>query len=221
MNKTNSIIIFFLLLLSIQSCSYHWSKYELTNGEKLWVRSYKDYQKQEHYEDKLIFKNRKSDQAYQKYSGIITSDTTHGSTFIQFDSVRVYLFGDAYKFKSVFTSGLISGQMLFCKMNSSCKPIKEIKITDAVTGEPIIENLWGWTGYTITIDYFEELKNIKSKPTQRKFKFWVYPYKIRFNGGNSIYLLELTNDKANKKTDMEEFIKGASVTLLMYESTMI
>ena len=106
-------------------------------------------------------------------------------------------------------------------MDSSCKPTQGLRITNAETGEPIIENLWGWTGHTITIDYFEELKNIKSNPTQRKFKFWVYPYKIRFNGANDIFLLELTNDNANEQTDLETFIEGAKVTFLTKARTMI
>lgn len=222
MRKTPQILTLTILtILTFQSCSYHWKRIEATNGNKFWVREYKDYEKQEEFEDRYIFNNWKIDQTYQKYSGNITSDTTHGSTFIQYDSVRVYLFRGTDKFKSIFTSGLISGQLLYCKMDSSCKPIEGLKITNADTGEPIIENLWGWTGHTITIDFFEEIKNIKSKPTQRKFKFWVYPYKIRFNGANDIFLLELTNNNANEQTDIETFIKGASVTLLTKARTMI
>lgn len=181
----------------------------------------KTTKKKEQFKDRYIFKNRKRDTTYQKYTGQIVADTTHGSTFIQFDSVRVYLFSKTDKYKSIFTSGLISGQMLYCEMDSSCKPIEGLRFTDAETGEPIIEDLWGWTGHTITIDYFEELKNIKSKPTERKFKFWVYPYKIRFNGANDIFLLELKNENANKETDLETFIKGATVTLLVKAGSMI
>ena len=47
-------------------------------------------------------------------------------------------------------------------MDSTCIPTQGLKMTEVETGEPIIENLWGWTGHTITIDYFEELKNIKT-----------------------------------------------------------
>jgi len=221
MKTLQTLTIIVLASLTIQSCSYTWTRLEETNGKKFWVRQYKDYQKQELFEDRYIFKNWKRDTTHQKYSGHIISDTTHGSTFIQFDSVRVYLFRGTDKFKSVFTSGLISGQMLYCKMDSSCKPTQGLRLTNADTGEPIIESLWGWTGHTITIDYFEEMKNIKSKPTQRKFKFWVYPYKIRFNGGNDIFLLELTNDNANEQTDLETFIKGATVTFLTKARMMI
>ncbi len=220
--KTLQILtIIVLTSLTFQSCSYTWTRLEATDGKKSWVHQYKDYEKQEQFEDNYIFNNWKIEQAYQKYTGRITTDTTHGSTFIQFDSIRVYLFSGANKYKSVFTSGLITGQMLYCKMDSTCKPTQGLKMTDVKTGEPIIENLWGWTGHTITIDYFEELKNVKSKPTQRKFKFWVYPYKKRFNGGNAIFLLELTNEKATKQTDIDEFIKGATVTFITHARSMI
>lgn len=221
MKTLHKLTIAILTILIFQSCSFRWTRLEATNGKKFWVRQYKDNQKQEEFEDRYVFKNWKKEATYQKYTGSITSDTIHGSTFIQFDSVRVYLFSGANKYKSVFTSGLISGQMLYCKMDSTCKPTQGLKMTNVETGEPIIENLWGWTGHTITIDYFEELKNIKSEPTQRKFKFWVYPYKIRFNGGNAIFLLELTNEKATRETDIEEFIKGASVTFITHTRSMI
>lgn len=221
MKILQTLTITVLVTLTLQSCGYTWTRVEATDGKKLWVRKYKDIRKREQLEDRYIFKNWKRDQVYQKYSGSITSDTTHGSTFIQFDSVRVYLLQGTDRFKSIFTSGLISGQLLYCKLNSSCKPTEGLKLLNAETGEPLIENLWGWTGHTITIDYFEEMKNIKSKPTQRRFKFWVYPYKIRFNGANGIFLLELTNNNANKQTDLETFIKGSSVTLLTVARTML
>jgi len=208
-------------MLTGQSCGYTWIRLESTTGQKFWVRHYNDQQKQEQFEDHYVFKKWKKDQVYQRYTGNITSDTTHGSVFIQFDSVRVYLHGRAGTFSSIFTSGLISGQMLYCKMDSSCKPTEGLKGINIKTGEPMLEQLWGWAGHTITIDYFEEMKNIKSKPTQRKFKFWVYPYKIRFNGGNDIFLLELTNENATRDTDLESFIRGASVTFLDRVRTMI
>lgn len=215
------ITIIALTCLTIQSCNYTWTRLEATNGKNFWVKKYKNNQKQEQIEDRYIFKNWKRDTIYQKYSGKIISDTTHGATFIQFDSIRIYLFHGAENFKSVFTSGLISGQLIFCKLDRSCEQTQGLNLIDSKTGESIPENLWGWTGHTITIDYFEELKNIKSKQTERKFKFWVYPYKTRFNGSNDIFLLELMNENANENTDLETFIKGASVTFLIKARTMI
>jgi len=194
---------------------------ETENGEKFSIRNSKDSKKQVEFEDEYIFKNWPREQNYNKYSGVITSDTTHGATYIQFDSVRVYLFEETNRFQNIFSTGLLSGQMIYCKLDSLCTPTKEPVITNAETGEPIIEDLWGWTGHTLRIDYFEEIDYLKSKPTQRKFKFWVYPFKIRTSGFNYIFLLELTNKNANQQTDLETFIKGSSVTFLTKARSMI
>ena len=198
-----------------QSCSYTLKRVKTDSGKRIWTKTYKDYEVGERKRTQSNFKYWYHEQNYLKYSGNISNDTTHSTTFIMFDSVRVYLFGKTSKYKSVFNSGLVSGQMLYCAMDSSCKPYGNLfELTDSKTGEPIVQDLWGWTGHTIIIDYFEELDYVRCKPTQRRFKFWVYPYKIRFNGANNIFLLELTNDKADSKTDIETFIKGARVTFV-------
>ncbi len=221
MKQFKLIFFIFFLILSSQSCSFKWTRIINSKGEKYWTRQYKDNEKNEQLEDRTLFKQSKKNTIYQIYTGNIHTDTTHFTTFIQFDSVRVYLFNGTDLYKKVFTSGLISGQMIYCKLNSSCQPTPSIHILDALTKEPIVENLWGWTGHTITIDYFQEIKYIKSKPTKRKFKFWVYTYKKRFNGGNAIFLLELTNKMADKHTNLEEFIEGAEVTFLTHARSMI
>jgi len=178
------------------------------------------YEQDEIKMENAFFKNQYHPKTYKKYSGNIFTDTTHGSTFVQFDSIRVYLFEGTDSLKSIFTSGLLSGQMLYCTLDSSCEATPEIGMYDSL-GKLFIEDLWGWTGHTIEIDYFGLLTNVKSKPTERRFKFWVYPYKIRMNGGNDILFLELTNENADDKTDIETFIKGAKVTFLKRGWSMI
>lgn len=214
-----SIILIFSFF--IQSCSYQLKRIEDTEGNKYWTKYYKDYEKQELHYDKNVFKYEYQEESYPKYNGFIWSDTTHGSTFIQFDTVRVYLFKQTDFYKQIFTSGLVSGQMLYCKMDSTCQPTKGLEIRNAKTGEVIIENLWGWTGHTITIDHFEELQKPKSTDQTRRFKFWVNPYKHRFNGGNIIFILELTNSSATKETDLNSFIENAEVTFLKNVRMMI
>jgi hypothetical protein len=209
--------LFFLLTLSLvfQSCNYRWVRVETTDGKKVRIKEYKDYKVAEMKRDLYFFKYDYHEQTYPKYSGIITSDTIRGSAFIQFDSIRVYLNYGTSKYKSIFSSGLVSGQMIYCAMDSSCKPVNAaLVMVRSSTGDTIVENLWGWTGHTIQIDHFEELKYVNSKSTQRRFKFWVYPGKVRFNGGNDIFFLELTNDKADETTDIDDFIKGARVTFI-------
>lgn len=203
------------------SCSYQLKRIEDIEGNKYWTKYYKNYEKQEQHYDKAIFKYEYQKESYSKYQGPISSDTTHGSTYVQFDSVRIYLFKQTDFYKRIFTSGLVSGQMLYCKMDNTCQPPKGLEIRNAKTGNIVIENLWGWTGHTIVIGHFEELQKPKSSVQTRRFKFWVYPYKHRFNGGNIIFILELTNPNATKETDLNHFIENAEVTFLKNARVML
>jgi hypothetical protein len=55
----------------------------------------------------------------------------------------------------------------------------------------------------------EELKFLEISPRVKRFRFW-----LRLNGiaNPFVYLFELTNENATKQTDIENFIKGASLT---------
>ena len=200
--------------MTFQTCSYHWTKAKTSDGRTVWYKFYKDPKVRKIKKDQSVFKYNYKEKIYQKYSGILLTDTIHGSTFIQFDSIRIYLFNNTDQFKNIFISKLVSGQMLYCEMDSACRPIPETEFTNVETGKPILRDLWGWTGHTITIDHFEELNYVNSKPTQRRFKFMVFPEKVRFNGYNAVFFLELTNKQADNTFNLETFIAGAKVTFL-------
>ncbi len=207
--KTLQIVpLISLIILIIQSCAY--------NAEKLEAKMWKRMDRKDNQQYKYAFKHWNKGRTYQQYSGQIISDTSSDVTIIQFDSIRVILYSKDVKFKSIFTSGLVSGQMIYCARNSDCTPPKVFKMIDKKTGEQIYPRLSDWKGHTINAGDFEELKTIKSKPTQRKFKFLVYPSTIILNGISDIFLLELTNTNANNKTDLETFIKDARVTFLAF-----
>ena len=178
------------------------------DSPKMLAKNERKYEKDERKLDRIFFKNFYRSKTYSKYSGSISSDTIHHSTYIQFDSIRVYLFEHTDKYKSIFISGLVSGQMIYCALDSSCRAIEELETYS--NGKPYIHSLWGWTGHTIKIDYFELLNDVKSKSMQRRFKFWV----DGVGGGATVLILELTNEKADNKTDIESFIEGAKVTFL-------
>lgn len=211
-----------VLLAAVFSCSYRLIRVETPDGKHFWSKQYKDVELGERKEDQSVFKDWYNVQSHDRYSGNITSDTINGTTFVQFDSARIYLFDETSRYKNLFTSGLISSQLLYCTFNEDCKPVEPMYvITNTETGDTLVEDLWGWTGHTIRIEYFEELQHVHSKPTQRRFKFWVYPYKMRFNGSNSIFYIELTNENANRDTDLDTFIQGAKVTFIESPWSMI
>lgn len=162
-----------------------------------------------------VFKYHYTQFYFAKYSGHIFTDTAKDDIYIQNDSIRVYLTGNTKKYKSIFTSGLISGQMIYCALDSNCKPVEQhIFIHDRVTGKISYEDSYGWIGHTIKIDSIQLLKNVHSKPNQRRFKLWVDPYKFKYSYFYNIIFIELTNKNANSSTEFEKFVDGASTTFI-------
>ncbi len=67
------------------------------------------------------------------------------------------------------------------------------------------------SGISLRIGSLEELEFLSDNPKVKRFWFWLY----RPNMANpQVYLFELTNDKADKKTDWESFIKNAELTFV-------
>ncbi|MEI7595490.1 MAG: hypothetical protein WCK02_07050 [Bacteroidota bacterium] len=148
-------------------------------------------------ENSLIKKSSQIEkQEYSKYTGIITVDTIESMTFIQFDNSRVYLYIPKTKYKNIFATGLVSSQMIYCKISSNCEQFKSEEDGDTT--------IWGWDGPFIFIPMFDELAGTSTK---RIYKFMV----PRYSGGY-FFILELTNLKATKKTSYEDFIYGAKVS---------
>jgi hypothetical protein len=63
--------------------------------------------------------------------------------------------------------------------------------------------------YKLTISNFEELKFLNHSPTQKRFRFWLNRNTLL---NPTVCFIELTNQNATDKTDIETFIRGASLT---------
>ena len=66
-------------------------------------------------------------------------------------------------------------------------------------------------GIGITITAFHELKFLSSDPAIRRYKFWVF-YAGMANP--QVFFIELTNKNASEETDLQTFLKGATLTFL-------
>ena len=62
---------------------------------------------------------------------------------------------------------------------------------------------------SLTISDFEELKFLNKSNTQKRFRFWLFR---KGTANPTVCFIELTNDKANDKTDFTTFINGAVLT---------
>lgn len=63
--------------------------------------------------------------------------------------------------------------------------------------------------YRLSISNFEELKFLNHSPTQKRFRFWLNRNSLL---NPTVCFIELTNENATDKTDMQTFIRGASLT---------
>lgn len=148
---------------------------------------------------------------YPKKTQAITIDTSHQSIAIVCDTFRLYLANNAIKYKSIFTSGLISPKDIYCGIGQSCTEHDDLwsHIAGSLSskGKPRNEGVFS------TIDFTKEIKYTLSKPHKRRFVFHV---PANWNIGFAVYLIELTNKKANAKTDLETFIKGATLTYYQF-----
>ena len=66
-------------------------------------------------------------------------------------------------------------------------------------------------GVNLKIGNLEEMTFLSDNPKVRRFSFWLY----RPNIANPlVYFFELTNNKANEKTDWKSFVEGARLTFV-------
>ena len=72
---------------------------------------------------------------------------------------------------------------------------------------------------------FDELKSIHPDYKTKRFKFWIYYPKTNNPLTNRInpdeYYFELQNEKGNAKTEYDEFIKGARLTFIKFNTIVI
>ncbi len=185
MKKKLTYILIFILGFCQQSCKVTWDN----DGNRIRLKEDSNCGEHERYEIKILFRTQYKKQFFQKYSGNITIKERTDLTSVQFDSLTVNVRKDASKYNPLFTSGLLSAQML------------NVSIKD-----------------TNTICCFEELKYLKYPSTKKRFKFLVFERNM-FNP--CVYLLELTNENANEKTDLVTFINGSKLTFLFLKGIQI
>ncbi|MBK0403150.1 hypothetical protein I5M27_09150 [Adhaeribacter sp. BT258] len=205
------LIIIVLTLLST-SCSYKWAI--ITEGNKRFlIRDYKDYDDKDAYFAKLVFKKKYKPKVYSRYSGEIIIVNEDNFPEVQFDTVRVGIAPNAIKFIEIFSSGILNSEILYCTLDSLCRPPSPMQMRDAKTGE-IVKRYKGKTYKNyINVGLIEEPEQLKISPQRRRFKLWVDTTEGGY--GYDVVLVEITNLKVDSYVDIREFVKGASLTYIV------
>ncbi|MEQ1555005.1 MAG: hypothetical protein ABL929_12540 [Ferruginibacter sp.] len=158
---------------------------------------------QEDYWAERLFYEKYKKENYKRFTGHIN---VIDKNQIRFGNkiLRAYF---APELKSIFTQGIFYPQIITGDSVSPRKSNEEIsKMTDR---QRVFYNMT--QNDTLAIGEFEELKFLSKSPTIKRFKFWEYR---KWSANPKVYFIELTNTAADKSTDMETFIKGATLTFV-------
>lgn len=159
-------------------------------------------EQEDYWAEKLFYEKYKKEN-YKKFAGDIkVIDKNH----IRFGNkiLRGYF---SPELKSIFTQGIFYPQIITGDSVAPKKSNEEIsKMTD---GQKVFYNMT--QNDTLVIGEFEELKFLSKSPTIKRFRYWEYR---KWSANPQVYFIELTNTTADKSTDMETFIKGATLTFV-------
>lgn len=200
------------------------------------------YEKRQEKMTKAIFDNCEQGK-YHKYSGKINVEQTDDYVYYETDSIRIYLsyhffigflsnndtiakqtfytFQDIYG--QLFERGFLTSKMFICELNDSCKynDHNGWMIQEGDSLAPFNPDVFGYKGPLIKILNIEHKESLDTKTT-RKFEIWATTSKMEDGwGGFPVFYLELTNHNADKKTELKEFISGASLTCFRYGYSQI
>ena len=118
----------------------------------------------------------------------------------------------------LFGKGKLTGEMFYEKWKINPNADSRILINQ-IDGDTIKTKLWNNGKGSLTILNFEHIPKL-NKRTERRFVIWATTVKL-FGGGHSVFFLSLKNDKANKETDLTDFIKSATDFKLIYSHNEI
>ncbi len=207
-----SVKILIGLTLLVNSCNYKMTTIVDSSGDKHRVREYKNYDDQKVYNENRVFERPNQLDTNSRYNGSISLITTDSLQYVQYDSVRVVLGEKESKFIKIFSSGLLNSKVIYCTLDSLCRPPSPMLIKEVQTGKVVKPHIGDWYGDVIHIGLIEEPEHLKISPNKRRFKLWVNTIYGAY--GYNVFFIELTNHKVDSYVDIEEFVKNASLTFI-------
>ncbi len=187
-----SILIVSLITLIITcSCNYHYYTETDTKGVKHRLKEYKSGDLQQKEDDKLIVKKYYKPENYFVDSTCISKSDTS----VDCDTIKIIIHPDSKEYTCLFTKGIIPCRLLSLLYGEKNDPMR----IGLITNKEIIDT----TPKTLIIYKMHHLAFIKTGDTRRIISFKMTPY---------TYYIELTNEKAGRKTTTKEFIENSHLT---------
>ena len=168
--NSKKIPVLFLFVFVVATCSCHYKLYQASdiNGKKHWVRGYKSYRLEHRYYDRTIIKYKYKPETYNN-NPIYVSKT---DTTIDYDSIKVVILKDSKKYASIFTDGIITGNLI-SKFYGSTNNIPAVE--EEIIPAKIDTGIKIFKIYSV-----HPLTHVKTKKGHKFFQFHISPYLFYF-----------------------------------------
>ncbi|MDN3494266.1 hypothetical protein [Winogradskyella bathintestinalis] len=165
---------------------------------------FKNQGEQENYWAQELFKKEYKEQSYELYLNEIKEKD--GTEFI-YDNKSFSIYGIDEPLKLLFKKGILYPQLISGFTTENRKTEKELDSLSV--SERYFYELS--RGYNLTIMNLEELDFLSNSPKIKRFRFWLGRPK---SVNPQVYIFELTNENADKNTNLKEFITNSKLTFL-------
>jgi len=164
-------------------------------------REFKNQGEQEDYWAEELFETKYSKKHFDKFKGNIV---LNGDGFIFGDKTFVII-NTSKELKAIFSIGIFYSNIITGDTKSVVKSQAEL---DTLSAEQKVFYNMTRTD-SLTISDFKELKFLTKSPKYKRFKFWLWQKGF---ANPTACFIELINESATDKTDLPNFILGASLS---------
>tara|TARA_R110002033_G_scaffold170514_1_gene213207 strand:+ start:147 stop:797 length:651 start_codon:yes stop_codon:yes gene_type:complete len=210
-----------ILLLTFSIGCKSQSNLEQVNTEKSTELKppFKNQGEQENYWAQEFFKTKYEKQFYEKFSNDITEIAIN--EIEEIDEIQLFYDNKSFKIyeidkslKLIFIKGLLYPQLF---SGFSTEPRKSEKELDSLSvSERVFYEMS--RGDNLTISNLEELEFLSDSPKVKRFRCWLmFPKTVN----PRVYLFELTNENADKNTELKEFLENSELTFLKVSNILI
>jgi len=179
----NTILIIFLTFFSFAQAQ----KVEKEN------RTFKNQGQQEDYWAEKLFTEKYIKQNFERFAGKIFMVNEN---IIKYDNEVLIVNNTEKQLIAIFEKGIFYPSIITGKVKTGISRKQDL---DSM----LIRN------DSLRISNFKELNFLNKSAKAKRFKFWLY---LKGMANPTAYFIELTNEKADEKTDTETFINNSKLT---------
>lgn len=156
-------------------------------------------------EIRQVFRNKEGRKQYKRYAGVILRD---GDYTFSYGKESIVVYGLKEDLTGLFTSGILHPYIGY----NEPEPAPDTLRLQGNVALPLVKF------HVTKMDNVKELNCGRKSYKVRRFSFWLYQERLV---NPTEYYFELTNKKANSKTSLTDFVKGAQLTCYIMHTIII